>query len=183
MAAMTSENDEARKHDRSPFPKNPWQKMQDAKRQRLDLESANSSTPLLPKASPIPRGYAPMPAEDEDVDFNSPKGAEKVSMRGIASLLRQEIQPMKSSMDELRRNFRDLDARFNEFKSTVEDRLQCMEVHIGGTEGRVNKLEELCQQLQCASQEIPDNIKKEVEGQMRRGNVRRLAFLWQTKDV
>ena len=42
-----------------------------------------------------------------------------------------------------------------------------MEVHIGGTEVRVNKLEELCQQLQCASQDIPNNIKNEVELQMR----------------
>ena len=42
-----------------------------------------------------------------------------------------------------------------------------MEVHIGGTEVRVNKLEELCQQLQCASQDIPNNIKNEVEFQMR----------------
>ena len=134
--------------------------MEDAKRQFLDFESANASTPLLPKAAPIPRGYAPMPLEDEDVDFSSPKGPDKVSMRGIASLLRQEIQPMKSSMDELTRHFRDLDARFSDFKSTVEDRLQRMEVHIGCTKVRVNKLEELCQQLQCVSQHIPDNIKE-----------------------
>ena len=167
MAAMTPEHDEAKKHDRSPFPKNPWQKMGDAKRQRLDLESADASTPFLPKAAPIPMRYAPMPAEHEDVDLNPPKGHDTVSMTGIASLLRQEIQPMKSSMDQLTRNFRDFDARFSDFTSTVEDRLQRMEVHIGGTEVRVNKLEELCQQLQCASQDIPDNIQKEVELQMR----------------
>ena len=166
MAAMTPEQDWAKKHDRSPLTQNPWQKMEDCKRQRLGAEGTNASTPLLPKAVPIPEGYAPIP--EEDADLNTPPGQDVLSMSGTASLLRQEIQPMKFSMDDLARNFKDLDARFSDFKSVVEDRLQRMEVHIGGAELRVTKLEKMYHHLQVASRDIPSDIKKEVQVQMQK---------------
>ena len=119
--------------------------MEDSKWQHLGAEGANASISLLPKAGPIPKGYAPIP--EEDTDLNTPPGQDGLSMSGIASLLRQEIQSMKSSIDDLARNFKDLDARFNDFKSVVEDRLQRMEMHIGGIEFRVTKLEEICHHL------------------------------------
>ena len=138
--------------------------IKDSKRQRLGAEGANVSTRLLLKAVPIPKGYAPIP--EEDADLNTPPGQDVLSMSGIACLLRQEIQPMKSSMDDLERNFKDLDARFSDFKSVVEDRLQRMEVHIGGSEIRITKLEEMYHHLQVASRDIPSDSKKEVQVQM-----------------
>ena len=68
---------------------------------------------FLSKAVPTPKGYAPIPKED--ADLNTPPGQDELSMSGIASLLHQEIQPMKSSMDDLARNFKDLDARLSDF--------------------------------------------------------------------
>ena len=134
MATMTPEQVLSEARERSPFPNNPWRKMEEAKRQRVKEVAATPTTPLLPKTAPIPPGYRRIPNDDgekpED-EMVAPVESTELSMSGIASLLRQEMQPMTISMTELTHNFRELDTKFGDFKNAVEERLQRLEVHSG----------------------------------------------------
>ena len=49
------ENGPAKKSARTPVPSNPWQKMEEAKRQHVD--NVTPTTPLLSRAAPILSGY------------------------------------------------------------------------------------------------------------------------------
>ena len=73
---------------------------------------------------------------------------------------------MKSSIDDLPRNFKDLDTRFSDFKFIMEDRLQRIEGIFGGIEFRITNLEEIYHHLKVASPEIPSDIKKEMQMQI-----------------
>ena len=122
MAAMTSEQGLNEVRERSPFPNNPWRKMEEAKRQRLEEAAATPTTPLLPKTVHIPLGYKRMPNDDGEKlhdEMAAPTESMEVSMSGIASLLRREMQPMTIAMNELTHNFRELDTKFGDFSKLV----------------------------------------------------------------
>ena len=134
--------------------------MEDSKRQKVELDAANTTTPLLSRAAPIAPGYAHMLGGKEDDEYLRTPPA-PLSMEGIASLLRREIQPVTSSMQTMARDFRQLESKFYEFREVVEERMQRLERHLDGTDVRVNKLKELYQQLHSTTHEKEEEKEKQ----------------------
>jgi hypothetical protein len=73
---------------------------------------------------------------------------EKVTMLGIAALLKEQLEPVTLAVSGLRNDFTKLDHSVVEMREALSERLDTMEQRLNLTDVRVDKLESLCKTLE-----------------------------------